>query len=196
MRRPTRTAFVISSLVLLTAGSAVAQASKLFKWVDEHGNVHYSDRMEASAATAKVQRINASGVQVGNPHSALPTSKEEIRQHEEARRLAQLDMMLLSSYRSELELLRSHDESREPIENGLRAAESNIARLRQELVIRQSALPATPEGAAPTADIQRLRDQIGAEEASLEKLRARRFELYERQNFEVSRYRELTTHTG
>jgi len=196
MRRPTRTALAISIIALLTAGMAVAQGSKLFKWVDEHGNVHYSDRMEASAATAKIQRINASGIQVGTPHSALPTNKDEARQHEEARRLAQLDMMLLSSYRSELELLRSHDESREPIENGLRAAESNIARLRQELVIRQSVAPAASGGQPASPDVARLRDQIAAEEASLENLRARRFELYERQNFEVSRYRELTTRTG
>lgn len=198
MRRSTRTALAISIVSLLTAGTAIAQGAKLFKWIDEQGNVHYSDRVEASAATAtaNIQHLNASGIRVGTPHSALPTNRDEVRQYEEAKRLAQLDSMLLASYRSELELLRSHDESREPIENGLRAAEGNIARLRHELVVRQSAAPAASNGQDVNPEMQRLRDQLSAEEASLEKLRARRFELYERQNFEVSRYRELTTHNG
>jgi len=196
MRRSTRTALALSLVPLLATGIAVAQGSGLYKWVDEHGNVHYSDRMEASTATSSVHRIRANGIAIGTPHSALPRNREEAREQEEARRLAQLDTMLLSSYRSELDLLRSHDESREPIENGLRAAESNIARLRQELVLRQSVAGTAAGAQAENPEVARLRALIAGEEASLEKLRARRFELYEQQNFEVSRYRELTTRNG
>jgi hypothetical protein len=195
MRPSAPIAFAALVVSVLVPGLASAQGSKLYKWVDENGNVHYSDRVEASAASSDVRRISDSGIQLDVPHSALPTNRDEVRQHDEARRLAQLDTMLLASYRTELELLRSHDESREPIENGLRAAEGNIARLKQELARRQSGATA-PAGVAEHPDVTKLREQIAGEEASLEKLRARRFELYERQNFEVSRYRELTTRNG
>lgn len=187
-------AAILVSSVLFGSGSVDAQGQRLYKWVDEHGNVHYSDRMEASAASGKVKRISANGIPVGTPHSALPKTEEEEREQQEARRLAQLDTMLLSTYGSELELLRAHDELRAPIENGLKSAEKTIERLRQEMALRKTRLEASPSGDSKSdPDIERLRLQIDAELANLEQLRVRRFELYERQNQEVARYRELTS---
>lgn len=182
--------FVLS--VALSWGSADAQNPRLYKWVDEHGNVHYSDRMEATASSGDVQRLSASGIRIGTPHSALPRNEDEKRHQQEARRLAQLDTLLLSTYRTELDLLRAHDESRAPIENGLRTAEKNIARLQQELASRHVHHANGDETPADPL-IDGLRLQIRNEQASLELLRKRRYELYERQNREVARYRELTS---
>lgn len=193
MRRPVLIPTLLIS-ILCAAPALQASETRLYKWVDENGNVHYSDRVEASAAPAvgEVRRITSSGIAVGTRHSALPVTREDVLRQQEAQRLAQLDTMLLSSYQSELELLRAHDASREPIESGLRAAEGNIMRLREALAVREAARPTAP-GAATDPEVERLRRLLRDEEASLERLRARRFELYEQQNFEVARFRELTT---
>jgi hypothetical protein len=193
MRRP---ALATPLLILALCAPVALQASetRLYKWVDENGNVHYSDRVESSASpkAGEVRRITSTGIAIGNRHSALPVTREDVLRQQEAQRLAQLDTMLLSSYQSELELLRAHDASREPIESGLRAAEGNIMRLRAALAARESGQPAAP-GAGADVEVERLRKLLRDEEASLERLRTRRFELYEQQNFEVARYRELTT---
>ena len=189
-----RIAAALVSSVLLGPGAVDAQGQRLYKWVDENGNVHYSDRMEASPASSAIKRISANGIPIGTPHSALPKDKGEARQRQEAQRLAQLDAMLLSTYGSELELLRAHDELRAPLEDRLKTAEKTIERLRQDLA-RQKTRPVNhPSGHDPTGpSIERLQLQIEAEVANLQQLRARRFELYERQNQEVARYRELTS---
>lgn len=196
MRRRSSAATLVALTFALGCGVAGAQSPRLYKWVDEHGNVHYSDRMEASASSEDVHRISSNGIRIGTPHSALPQNDVEKREQQEARRQAQLDTMLLSTYRTELDLLRAHDQSRAPIENGLRSAEKNIERLEQALSLRRNrtaALPVADRNTPVDSSIDDLRQQIANEQANLEMLRKRRYELYERQNMEVARYRELTS---
>lgn len=177
-------------LLSITTLSAAAQSPRLYKWVDEQGNVHYSDRNEAAGAVGTAQRINAHGMRIGSAHSALPQTPEEHRQYEQARRLAQHDTMLLSTYGSELDLLRAHDESRTNLEGTIKTAEGNIVRLQREIADRQSRSGHYAE------ELRHLEVQVAAERERLSQLLTRRLQLHERQNEEVARYRELTTRNG
>lgn len=176
-------------ILLLSAGLADAQGPRLYKWVDEDGNVHYSDRVEGTIASRGVERLSASGIRIGNPHSALPRNRDEARQHEQDRRLAQQDTMLMTSYASEIELLRAHDESRAQIEASIRTAQGNVERLLRAIDVREAGN--RPGGSDP--ELNSLRDQLASEQERIGELRERRFELHERQNHEVARFRELST---
>jgi hypothetical protein len=190
MSRPGRIAAAASLCLLVVSAFAQAQGPRLYKWVDEDGNVHYSDRVESSTPTSStVERLSANGIRIGTPHSAQPANREQARELEQARRVAQRDTMLLTTYGSEMELLRAHDESRIQIEETVRAAEGNIQRLRRDLSERIRANSAQ-------ADRDALAEQLTGELERLETLRQRRFELHERQDQEVARYRELTTRNG
>jgi len=190
MSRPGRIAATASLCLLVVSAFAHAQGPRLYKWVDEDGNVHYSDRVETSApASSTIERLSANGIRIGTPHSALPTNRDEAREMEQARRVAQRDSMLLTTYSSEIQLLRAHDESRTLIEDTVRAAESNVQRLRRDLSDRIRTGSAQSERDA-------LAEQLNVELERLEQVRQRRFELHERQDQEIARYRELTTRNG
>ncbi len=181
-RNPPASLLAVAALIMLPL-TAFGQGQRLYKWVDEQGNVHYSDRVEGSVDDRRPERINAAGIRVGQQHSALPRTREEERRLEEARRRAHADAVLLATYRSEIELLRAHDESRANLENSIRTAEGNVRELQRALSVR-AGNPQAPE----TLRIQR---QLDEEQRRVEQLHSRRFELHERQNAEVLRYREL-----
>lgn len=190
MSSPGRVVAAASLCLLLASAFAHAQGPRLYKWVDENGNIHYSDRVEGSTPTSStVERLSANGIRIGAQHSALPTNRDEALQLDQAKRVAQQDTMLLTTYQSELELLRAHDESRILIEDTVRAAEANVQRLRRDLSERIRLGSAQPDRDA-------LAEQITDEMERLEQLRQRRYELHERQDLEVARYRELTTRNG
>lgn len=176
---------VAAAIALLIPLDGFGQGQRLYKWVDEDGNVHYSDRIEGQVDNRAPQRINAAGIQLGQQHSALPRSRQEERQREDERRQARADAALLATYRSEIELLRAHDETRANLEGSIRTAEANVNQLQRALSDRQG----RQDSAARVDQLQR---ELATERRRLEQLLERRFELHERQNAEVNRYRELT----
>lgn len=192
MSRLVTSAFLVC-LGIAAVNASYAQGARLYKWVDEHGNVHYSDRVEGASAQHGPQTINSHGIEIttGN-QNARPRSADDRRQEREARRNAQLDTMLLANYRSEIELLRAHDESRASIEAGLRTLEEGLTRIRRQLAEREL----RHDVAANDVGVASLKQQLMDGESDLERLRARRFELHERQNKEVARFRELTMSNG
>lgn len=188
MRRLLTCVLLLGLGIALTDG-ALAQGNRLYKWVDENGNVHYSDRLESSAVQHHPRAINSYGMEIaGAEENRRPLTPEERRRQQEERRNQQLDTMLLANYSNELELLRAHDETRAAIESSLRAMEENVARLRRDLAQRELRSGAPPDDPV----VNRLKQQLQQGEADLERMRTRRFELYEQQNREVARFRELT----
>jgi len=112
MARTALPLLALASALVVCAGSAEAQGQRLYKWVDDQGNVHYSDRVESTPPAAGVQRINAHRIALDTRHSALPRSAEEARLQAQARRVALRDASLLANYPDEIDLLRAHDEVR------------------------------------------------------------------------------------
>ncbi|MBX3724667.1 MAG: DUF4124 domain-containing protein [Xanthomonadales bacterium] len=191
-----RTALPLLALaftLLVCAGASHAQGQRLYKWVDDQGNVHYSDRVESTPPAAGVQRINSHGIAVDTRHSALPRNAEEARLQAQARRIALRDAALLANYPDEIDLLRAHDEVRAGLDASLASTRTNIERLQAEIAQRQALSQATPDGSGRADSLlDSLRSQLESEQRALEALRVRRFELHERQNEELDRYRDLT----
>lgn len=184
----------LASALLVCAGSADAQGQRLYKWVDDQGNVHYSDRVESTPPAAGVQRINAHGIALDARHSALPRNAEEARLQAQARRVALRDASLLANYPDEIDLLRAHDEVRATLDASLASTRTNIERLQAEVAQRQAHGQLGPDGSARAdAVLDSLRSQLESEQRALEALRVRRFEMHERQNEELQRYRALTS---
>ena len=171
----------------LLVDSALAQGNQLYRWVDDQGKVHFGDRIDGAQAAKDLDRFNSQGIRLSRA-DAKP-NQQELRELEEVRRTAFRDSALLSGYQSEMELLKAHDEQRAVMEFSLRTSQSNIARLRREISER----PETASTNGPGDQVViRLRAQLEAEELSLQQLQQRRFDLYETQNQELARYRELS----
>jgi hypothetical protein len=107
--------------LILFGFSGAANTAKLYKWIDEDGNVRYGDRLPASESKKKHQTLNSQGVVVSTTEAAkTPEEYAAIRKAEKERKARELvearvknlqrrkDRVLLTTYDSvyELELVK------------------------------------------------------------------------------------------
>lgn len=114
-----RRTVLIPIAVSLLALSAPVAAGKLYKWVDEKGNVTYSDKVPPDAARLARKEMNDRGVTVKQveraktqeelaAEAAQKVLEAENRKLAEAR--AQADRALMLSYNTEADLLRAREQ--------------------------------------------------------------------------------------
>ena len=69
---------VLLCLILLGI-CTTASAAKMYKWVDDNGNIRYSDRMPASQAKLEHQTLNSQGMVVSTKKAAKTPQKKEVK---------------------------------------------------------------------------------------------------------------------
>ena len=124
-----RTAVTMSAVsfvaAVLLAGAGKAGAAT-YKWVDEKGVVHYSDKMPPEAVDKANVELNKQGVPIKKTDKALTpeqrraNEQEAERQKQAARQqeeIARRDRALLSSYTSEAEIDLARNRSLQTINN-------------------------------------------------------------------------------
>lgn len=195
-------------LLALFAGSGDTQTdkTKLYRWVDKNGQVHYGDSVPPEYAEQDRDILNKQGVPVGREEglitpeeAAAKAAAEKAERDEKKRRLR--DRVLLQTYQSvkELEVLR--DTRLELVDAQLTIQEQSLANLRaqraqiERMAARYSpinnnadALPLPEELAL---DLERSANDIDTQQANLVKRREDRESI--RLNFEadIARYQEL-----
>lgn len=126
----------VSVFVLGLSVVAPASAGKLYKWVDEKGNVHFSDKVPREAAKLAREEMNQSGVTVKEvaraktqeelaAETAQKVKDEELRKVAEAQ--AQADRALMLSYTTEEDLIRAREQELGVIDSNLATAKLTMA---------------------------------------------------------------------
>jgi len=190
--------------IALMFSIAPAQA-KLYKWTDDNGKVHYSDKVPPQHSKHKRDELNKQGLTVKKIEAAKTAKqlKEEEKQakiREEQQRKdekqARYDQMLLNSYLSEEGLINARDANITAAENVIQASNNTLKNQEQRLMdLRKSAAnhersgKPVPEGILnqikSTQDqIQRTHGYIATKQAEQEDTRNK----YEKN---IQRYREL-----
>ena len=192
-------------LVLLALVSGPAAAQKLYKWVDENGQVHYGDKIPPEYANQDREVLNKQGLAVGREEGAETAEEARARQEREkqakaAQEQAQRDRMLLATYQNvdEIELLRAR--RLDQIDAQLTIQEQSLTNLKArhaEQVKRASRYapantdpkaPPMPEGMAE--DIARAESDIRTQQLNLDKRRKERTALNQQFYADVSRFQE------
>lgn len=198
-----------SSLSILCAIALIFSIApvqaKLYKWTDEDGKVHYSDKVPPTQAKLKRDELNKQGLTVKRIEAAKTAEelKEEEKQakiREEQRlkeeKKAAYDHMLLNSYLSEEGLINARDANITADENVIQASNNTLKNQEQRLMeLRKSAAnhersgKPVPEGILKQIkntqeQIQRTHDYISTKQAEQEATRIK----YEK---DIQRYREL-----
>lgn len=113
----------VAAALLVGAGKACAAT---YKWVDENGVVHYSDKMPPEAVDKANVQLNKQGVPIKKTDKALtPEQRRAIEQDAERQKraarqqeeIARRDRALLSSYTSEAEIDLARNRSLQTINN-------------------------------------------------------------------------------
>jgi len=153
-------------------------SAKLYKWVDEDGKVHYSDKVPPEYNDQARQELNKTGVVKDSVDRALTAeekkakAEELARQQEEARRQAELKKQqqaernkLIKSYSSADQITRLKRERITALERNIELAEENLVIQKRNLddLLKRAADRERSGGVvsdAFTAQIEKSREQI------------------------------------
>ncbi len=126
------TSFALFGVLLSCAFSAQA---KMYKWVDEEGQVHFGDKIPAKYLVKEHEVLNQRGLTVKHKAAAL-TAEEKIKKkhlEREQRKAAliekkkkQRDRVLLDTYTTESDLIVARNSRLEAVDTQIRLAETII----------------------------------------------------------------------
>jgi hypothetical protein len=200
----------ILALATLSVLASTGYAQKLYRWVDENGSVHYSDRVPPDQSRQSRDLLNEQGVTVGSEQGALTdderVAQERARLEEETARIeaeeaARRDQILLDTYLSVEDIEEIRDRWLELVESQITVTDLYLAsqrtkleQLQRKLTVyspysqRENALP-VPENL--TLEISRTESSIQTFEQRLKENRAEQEKI--RNNFEadIIRFKEL-----
>ena len=209
---------IIPSVVLLaltlSALSKPATAGALYKWIDDNGQIRYSDRLPPSQARKKHQQLNSQGVVLSTKEAAktdeqLAAEAEAARKlEEENARLAKLkeaqdkkDQVLLLTFSSEEELGIARDNRLDVLDSVIQLIKKSISTTQQRLDELQGSADTlylskgkeVPGGLAQkiehfTRKLENRNAQLASKLAEQDKINQQ----YER---DVARFRELKAET-
>ena len=199
----------------LSAFSKLATAGALYKWIDENGQIRYSDRLPPSQVKKKHQQLNSQGV-ILTTKEAAKTDEELAAEAEAARKLEEenarqaklkeaqdkKDQVLLLTFSSEEELGIARDNRIDVLNSVIQLIKKSIDNTQQRLDELQGNADAlylskgneVPGGLAQkiehfTRKLENRNAQLASKLAEQEKINQQ----YEK---DVARFRELKAETS
>jgi len=200
---------ICCSAIALTAAVVIptesAAAGKLYKWVDDNGQIRYGDHIPAQYADKGNERLNEQGLVIDTKEPAKTqeqlaeeqriaelAEQEEIKRKERALR----DRILLDTFTNEEEMIVTRDGKLEAVEANIRVTNGRIEKLKQQLArLNQQAANMERSGRpVPEAIANRITESHSQIENNLRYIEKRKLEQQAiRENFEldIKRFREL-----
>jgi len=128
---------LVLALALLVAGSTPARAA-MYKWVDEKGVVHYTDKMPPDAVDKASVELNPQGIPIRKTDPAPTAEQRRAKEQEDERRrqeakqqeeIARRDRALMSSYTNEAEIDLARNRSLQTIRNVVQSSQAYTEQL-------------------------------------------------------------------
>jgi len=198
---------VVAAIALPSIGSA---QQKLYKWVDENGQVHYSETVPPEYSNRDRDVLNNHGVRVGSEEGEVTEAERAVIAERDARaeadrlekeKIARRDRMLLETYISVADIEDLRNRRLELLESQIKLTEVYLGNLRKRLVDLQAEAsnykpystredaPQIPENIA--LDMSRTTASIALYEQTLSRTRADQTALRNSFNDDIARFREL-----
>lgn len=131
-----------TAVTLLLVMTGAQSAEKLYRWVDEQGNVHFTDSIPPTQVTRPYSQLNTKGLEVRNVEAAktpeeIAREKEiEVLRKEQQRLIEEqktADNRLLEIYRNEEDVKSTRDGKIAAVDVQMQVTASNNRRLKAKL---------------------------------------------------------------
>jgi hypothetical protein len=194
-------ALALSSAFMLPA----AQAGKLYKWVDENGQIRYGDRIPPQYARKSNETLNQQGITIDRKEAAkTPEQIAAAQRLEEARQAAERvqqekdrkDRILLDTFTNEDEMVLTRDGKIEAIEAIIRVTNGRTEKLKlrlSELKTRAANIERSgkPVSEKLNAEISETRQQIAQNFTYVKRRNSDQQLIREQFEVDIARFREL-----
>jgi hypothetical protein len=197
-------------LTVVALSAAGASAQRLYRWVDENGNVHFGDRIPPEYADRDRTVLNSQGVAVEREEGAVTETEraalerqqaQEAAEREARAEIARRDRMLLETYLSVADIESLRDSRVEMLESQVTVTELYLSDLTERLKkLRADAgryKPYSDREDAPelpadlARDIARTEASIGSYQQSIERTRDEQIKLKSQFDSDIERFRQL-----
>ena len=184
----------------------VAQA-KMYKWVDDEGNMHFGDRIPAKYLVKEHEELNERGVTMKHKKAAqTPEEKEEAKRLEKERKQAEViaekqsrrDRVLLDTYTTERDLILARDSRLDAVDSQIHLAESiikdsnaKIASMEEQMTRIKASNRDVPAGLFQRIDNEK--QQVEVQTEVMGKHKARRDDIAKQFNGYIERFNTLKT---
>ena len=201
---------VLLLALTLFAFSKQTGAGALYKWIDENGQIRYSDRLPPNQVRKKHQQLNSQGVVLSTKEAAK--SAEELAVAAEAKRKLEeeqaaeakireaqfkIDQVLLLTFSTEEELTLARDDRLEVLESVIQLINKSIDATQQQLDQLQTSADdiylskgkEVPGGLAQK--IEHFTRKVENRNGQLEAKMAEKSKINNQYRVDLARYREL-----
>lgn len=182
-----------------------AQAGKLYKWVDENGQIRYGDRIPPQYARKSNETLNQQGVTVDHKEAAKTPEQIAAEQRlEEARQVAERaqqeqdrkDRILLDTFTNEDEMVLTRDGKIQAIEAIIRVTNGRTEKLKLRLNELKTRAANIERSGKPVSDrlnteIGETRQQIAQNFIYVKKRNSDQQLIREQYEKDIARFREL-----
>ena len=202
---------LLAGIICLTIGGAnAAYAQKLYRWVDENGEVHYGDRVPPEEVKLKRDVLNKYGVPLETLSHELSAEEREALKRQQALQAAeqqrvfeasQRDSVLLSTYLSVDEIEDLRNRRRELLDGQIKVTELYLINLRGKVAKLQKDAarfqPYNPDPNAPpipdrlAKELSNSLKSILVYEQTLADTRGKKSELVAKFDSDIDRFRHL-----
>lgn len=172
---------IVLSSLLFCCLAVPASAAKLYKWVDEDGKVFYSDKVPPEHKDRERHQLNSQGIVVDTVDRALTpeelaAEKARIKAEQEAQKQAEeqrrADEVLLRSYASEEDIIRSREQKLEAVRRTMDVTKATIEsqnRTLADMIKRAADLERAGQEVSPAlrSSIDVMREQIDSQEQTI-----------------------------
>ena len=196
-------ALVHSGQVFAAQPNTGDSSQKLYRWVDEKGEVHYGDSVPPEFSKRRRDILNKQGVQIGTMEAEKSPSQiaEELRAKEAARQAKARDDILLRTYISAEQIEQLRDQRLELIEGQIKVTTQYLHGRRTKLAeLHQQSDHFSPYNSAPGAppmpdqlaeDLVHTLNEIKVQEDNLQSKRAEQQALRQQFQADIERFKEL-----
>lgn len=195
--------FTIFTLSAVLLSSTFCVHAKMYKWVDENGQMHFGDRIPEKYLTKEHDELNEQGFKTKHREAAktaeekaeekrLKQEREKAVLEEEKKR--KLDRVLLDAYDSERDLIAARDSRLEAVGVQIQLAESiinnsnkKIGSIEQQVTEIKASNRKVPEDLYKSIEIEK--EQVKVHGRALENYKKRSDEIAAQYNDYIERFR-------
>lgn len=198
---------VIALTLTVIIGASVAHAAKLYRWVDEKGEVHYTDTVPPEQTQKEHRELNDQGITVKQVEKAITPeqkaaaqrAKDEAarKEQEEKARLEaerQNAQRLLDTYASEQDIIAARERNIATLDGTINFSKTNLEKLRATQKSLEADLASTNQKDAQAkiqSNLDMTKKQIVDMEVFVQNKLTERDTLAKSYDKDLARYREL-----
>ena len=197
-------AWIAGAIGVALVGGADAAT---YKWVDEKGVTHYTDKLPPDAVNKANTELNKQGVPVKKIDAATPPEQRKAREAEAEKQkelakqtareqtdIARKDRALLDSYTTEADIELARNRTLKTIDQALQSAEAYSARLakrRTELLAQKAALGTKPAPPVLERDLANTEAELGRQQEFIARKKQEQVAAAARYDADKQRWAEL-----